>query len=477
MSDNTPTTAPRKPRGGKSGSRSPRPGNPHRNKNATSGRQKAQAGLAARRIALDSLERILDRGQLLDAEFDSAAKDTAYARATPIDRALIRAIVTLTLRRLGQIDDALARLIDKPLPKKARRVRHVLRIAAAQILFMDVADHAAVDLAVALTAGDGRIAGWKGLVNGVCRNLVRQRTDILDTQDAERLNTPDWLWSRWIATYGEQAARRFAAMHAQEPTLDLTVKADPEHWARELDGHVVATGSVRLVPKGPIDRMPGFTQGAWWVQDAAAALPSRLLGDVAGKTVADLCAAPGGKTAELAHAGAEVTAVDISNERLSRVRANLKRLRLSARIVRADLLDWEPEAPFDAILLDAPCSATGTIRRHPDVTRLKSVEDIAALADLQARLVRRAIGWLKPGGRLVYCTCSLEPEEGEAQIAALLADDPRVERVPITAEELSGLADCVTPQGDMRCLPHHLAADDPRLGGMDGFFAARLSRL
>ena len=243
---------------------------------------------------------------------------------------------------------------------------------------------------------------------------------------------------------------------------------------------MLPTGSVRTLAQGAISLLPGFTEGAWWVQDAAAALPARLLGDVRGLSVADLCAAPGGKTAQLAHAGANVTAVDRSAARLARLRENLERLSLSAETIVADALEWQPESsnagPFDAVLLDAPCSSTGTIRRHPDVPWLKVEADLAVLMSLQQRLLDRAVGLLKPGATLVYCVCSLEPEEGENQIAALLARDPRLARKPITADELFGHAEFVSADGDLRTLPLHLPDPDPRWSGLDGFYAARLIR-
>ena len=234
---------------------------------------------------------------------------------------------------------------------------------------------------------------------------------------------------------------------------------------------------MRTLLQGSVTMLPGFTEGQWWVQDAAAALPARLFGDVAGKTIADLCAAPGGKTAQLAQAGARVTAVDRSPNRMARLRDNLARLSLEAETVVADAAEWHGRnrsGGFDGILIDAPCTSTGTIRRHPDVGWLRQEADIAALAALQKRLLQQAVALLKPGGTLVYCTCSLEPEEGEQAIAALLAAEPAMRRVPIEAGEVAGLAEIVTAEGDLRTLPCHLPHDDPRLGGLDGFYAARL---
>ncbi|MBK5948236.1 MFS transporter [Rhodobium orientis] len=446
---------------------------PKRSKSA----ELAQVGLAARRAAVDIVEAVTDRGRRLEDVLEGELASGAASALIAKDRALVRAIVGTTLRRKGQITDALDRLMKSSLPAKAHRLDHILAVGAAQILFMDVPDHAAVSLAVTQAVAEPRLRPFKNLANGVLRNLGRQRDTILADQDAERLNTPDWLWQRWRKTYGAENAHHFAAMHAIEPTLDITVRSDPAGWAERLGATVLPTGSLRLVPSGPIERLDGFDEGAWWVQDAAAALPARLLGDVAGMRVADLCAAPGGKTAQLAAAGAAVTAVDISAARLTRLEQNLARLGLAAEIVAADLTDWTPAAPFDAILLDAPCSATGTVRRHPDLPWRRSGAEIDSLAALQARMLQRAISWLKPGGEIVYCTCSLEPEEGEAQIARFLQETPGFERRPIAASDIGGLTKPITPDGDLRTLPYHLAADEPRLSGLDGFFAARLRRL
>ena len=263
-------------------------------------------------------------------------------------------------------------------------------------------------------------------------------------------------------------------MHMVEPSLDLTVPADSETWVEKLGAERLPTGSLRLIPKGSIETLDGFPDGAWWVQDAAAAIPARLLGDVAGKRVADLCAAPGGKTAQLAAARALVTACDISEARLSRLSENLGRLKLSAETVQADIRTWQPSRKFDAILLDAPCTSTGTIRRHPDIAVHKEPQDVVTMAKTQAAMLDRAANWIEPDGLLVYCTCSLEPEEGEAQIAALLERNRAVKRVPIEPGEVGGLEEIITPLGDLRTLPSHLARSDTRLSGLDGFFAARL---
>ena len=429
-------------------------------------------GLAPRRIALDILAGVLDAGRPLDDQLDPASGHPALKELSRRDRALVRALVATTLRRLGQIDRALDRHLQRRPSGRTGRLFHIVRLGAAQILFMDTAAHAAVDLSVRLAALDRRARHLTGLVNGLLRALSRAEAAAPEEDDAAQLNTPTWMWRRWSTAYGEEAARRIGAAHLVEPALDLSTKAEPEVWAARLHAMMLPTGSVRLVPEGPVESLEGFEEGAWWVQDAAAALPARLLMPVGGARVADLCAAPGGKTAQLATAGASVVAVDRSATRLKRVEANMQRLGLAAETVAADVLAWDTAERFDAVLLDAPCMATGTVRRHPDVLRLKREADIATLAELQARMLDKAVTLLKPGGRLVYCVCSLEPEEGEAQAEALLARST-LRRVPIRPAEIGGLDAAITPAGDLRTLPFHFVGPTPRLSGMDGFFAAR----
>ena len=289
------------------------------------------------------------------------------------------------------------------------------------------------------------------------------------------LDTPAWLAARWRKTYGEELARAIAGANREEPTLDLTVKSDPALWAKRLGGVVLPTGSVRLITHEPIAELDGYADGDWWVQDAAAALPARLLGVGPGVRVADFCAAPGGKAAQLAALGADVTAIDRSAERLKRLAANFQRLKLHADVIVADIAGLKAQ-PFDAILIDAPCLSTGTIRRHPDIAWTKKPTDIAPLAAVQARMLDKAVELVKPGGAIVYCTCSLEPEEGEMQVAALLRRNPDVIRWPIAPAEVGDIAGVINENGELRTLPSHLPAADPRLSGLDGFFAARLSR-
>ena len=432
-------------------------------------------GLAARRVAAELLDGVLRRHRPLDEQLESGEASSAFAALAERDRALARKLVGTVLRRLGTLRHLLAGALDRGFPSDAPRVETILLIGAAQLFWLDVPDHAAVDLAVRLAQADRRAARYPGLVNAVLRRMAREGRATLAGLDTAGLDTPEWLLARWKRAYGEPTARAIAGVHGEEPPLDLTVKDDPEGWAARLRGRVLATGTVRLVTHGPVSLLPGYAEGAWWVQDAAAALPARLLGDVAGRRVADLCAAPGGKTAQMAAAGARVTAVDRSPARLARLRENLARLGLAAETVEAEVLEWHAE-PFDAVLLDAPCSSTGTIRRHPDIPWLKREADLPAMTALQARLLDKAAALTKPGGALVYCTCSLEPEECEAQISALLAHDPAMVRRGVAATEVDGQGTFVTATGDLRTLPCHWPDPDPRMAGLDGFYAARLER-
>jgi 16S rRNA (cytosine967-C5)-methyltransferase len=432
-------------------------------------------GLAVRQIAADIVDGVLRRKRALDELLDGAGADPGLAALDERDRALARAIVATVLRRLGTLRHLLGVFLERGPPPQAPRVETALLIGAAQILFLNVPDHAAVDLAVRLAQADRQASRYASLVNAVLRRVAREGAKRLDALDQQILDTPAWLMARWIETYGEPVARDIAAANGREPALDLTVKNDPVSWAAQLGGRVLPTGTVRTVAHGAVTALPGFAEGAWWVQDAAASIPARLLGDFAGRRVADLCAAPGGKAAQLIVAGAKVTAVDRAPARLKRLGDNLTRLSLDAVLVCANVEEWTAEL-FDAVLLDAPCSSTGTIRRHPDVPWLKRASDITTLAALQRRLIARAVALTKPGGTIVYCTCSLEPEEGEAIIADLLVHEPGVRRVPITAAELFGMTELITADGDLRSLPCHLADADSRFAGLDGFYAARLEK-
>lgn len=437
----------------------------------------AQVGLPARRAAAELLAAVLQKKQPLDDILGRSLERGAMFDLPARDRALTRAIVAASLRRKGQLDHVLGTFLARGLPEKSGTLYPILLSAAAQLIVLDTPPHAAIDLAVTLAQYDPRAARYAKLVNAVLRRVAADGKAIAAGLDAARVNTPDWLWSRWTTYWGEDRARKIANAHLAEPPLDLTVKSEPALWAEKLSGRVLPTGSVRLQPKGRIEDLPGFKEGAWWVQDVGASLPARLLHDVAGMHVADLCAAPGGKTAQLALAGASVVAVDSSKTRVSRLRENLDRLGLQAETVVADAAAWQPDEAFDAVLLDAPCSSTGTIRRHPDIPYVKSANDIPPLAALQARLLDNAARIVRPGGLLVYSTCSLEPEEGEAQIAALLARNEALSLEAIEDTELFGEAAWIAPSGCLRTFPFELALDSPEWSGMDGFFAARLVRV
>ncbi len=437
--------------------------------------QSDRSGMPARHAAVTLLTDILINHRPLDTAFAASVTKGKLSKLEPRDRALARAIVATALRRKGQIEDLFFGLLERPMKGDTGPLLSIVLAAVAQLQFMGMSVHAVVNLAVEQCKRDRKTQRYAGLVNAVLRRIARSGPELTAGQDAPHLNTANWLWDRWSETYGAATARAMAEAHLQEPPLDVSVKSDPEGWADKLGGSVLATGSIRLRPKGRIEDLPGFDEGTWWVQDAAAALPARLLGNVDGKRVADLCAAPGGKTAQLAAAGADVTAVDNAQRRVAMLEDNLKRLGLKANCIEADAREWRPEGDrFDAILLDAPCSATGTIRRHPDIPHVKRSRDIPQLASLQARLLDHALTLLRPGGNLVYCTCSLEPEEGEEQIAKLLIRNDNVQIDLIGKSEIADQSDWLTADGTLRTLPHFSVGDAEDAGGMDGFFAARL---
>ena len=421
-----------------------------------------------RRIALALIGAVLGRRQPLD---EALAVHAELARVDARDRAFVRALVATTLRRLGQIDDLVGRCMERPLPPTAAQTRNILRVGACQILFFEVPAYAAVDTAVNL-AQHPRCRPYKALINAVLRRLARDGRMWLKSQDAARLNTPDWLWRSWRRAYGPETCRRIAEAHLVEPPLDLTARERPETWSARLGAEILPSGSLRLRPHGSVEQLPGFAEGAWWVQDAAAALPAALLGEVRGANVIDLCAAPGGKTAQLAARGARVLAVDRSAGRMQRLKTNLARLGLDARIEIADVLRYRPDELADAVFLDAPCSATGTIRRHPDIPRIKRADEIPALAAIQQRMLRAALAMVRPGGLVVYAACSLQPEEGAKVVRSFVGRGGAAVRVPIEADEIGGAAAFVGPEGDLRTLPCHMAEK----GGMDGFYACRLRR-
>ena len=436
-------------------------------------------GLIARRCAMMAIDDLLVRSLPLDESLDRILSEPDGKTLSERDRGLARAIAMSATRRLGTIGDALMSRLEKGLPNHSGRLESILVAGVAQLLYLDVPDHAAVDLSVRLVQADPEARRFIKLANGLLRTIARERDAILSNDDPLHRDTPEWLAQKWIKSYGEDTAKKIASANMQEASVDITVKENATFWAEQLDGVVLSTGSVRLKGRTNITALSGYTDGSWWVQDAAAALPAMLLDPKPGEKIADLCAAPGGKTAQIANAGAEVIAIDRSAKRLERLTENMRRLGLSVETVAIDALTYQG-GPFDAILLDAPCTATGTIRRHPDVAWTKELLDLQKLASLQARLLKKAVDMLKPGGRLIYCTCSLEPEEGEMQIATLMESDGRVRRAPFTRTDMTllgpELGRAINGQGELRTLPFMLPSDDPRLQGIDGFFAARLIR-
>ncbi|MET0274741.1 MAG: RsmB/NOP family class I SAM-dependent RNA methyltransferase [Phenylobacterium sp.] len=415
-------------------------------------------GLPARAAALDLLSAALSKR----AGLDEGLAHPALRALSPRDRAFARALVMATLRHLGPIDAALQARLAKPPPD---RVVQILRLGVAQIFGLGTPAHAAVATSVDLTAADRGTQPLKGLVNAVLRGLVREPP----TLDDPDLLAPPWLYARWRAAFGVEEARAIAAQILAEPATDLSLKDPTANLAETLEAEALPGGTLRTALKGDVTAWPGYAEGTWWVQDASAAVPARLLAVTEGETALDMCAAPGGKTLQLAAAGARVVAVDRSAGRIKRVAENLARTGLSADLITADATQWNDRRTYDAVLLDAPCSATGTFRRHPDVLWAAKPGDIATLAALQSKLLDAAARRVVPGGRLVYCVCSLEPEEGEGQLAGFLGRAPFT-LDPIAPGEGGSPERSRLPDGTLRILPHH------REGGTDGFFIARLRR-
>jgi len=404
-----------------------------------------------REAAFDLLAAVLGQRRPLEDALDSLPPMAAR------DRSAGHRLAAAVLRRTGTLDAVLAPFLRKAPPDP---VRQVLRIGAAGLLLLESPAHAAVATAVGLARARG-LAPFAGLVNAVLRRVAENGPSALAALDSPRLDTPAWLWDSW-----GPAARAIAAAHQHEAPLDLTLRPGA---AVPPGSEFLPTGSVRFPAGTRVAEVPGFAEGQCWVQDAAAALPARLLGAGAGQRVADLCAAPGGKTGQLAAAGASVVAVDRDPARLARLQENLRRWDLPVDTVAADAATWEPGEAFDAVLLDAPCSATGTIRRHPDVPHLKRPSDVETLSEAQDRLLAAAAGLLRPGGRLIYAVCSLQPEEGVPRVATALARGG-LRHDPIRPDELPGLPEAATSEGFLRTQPSLWA----ERGGMDGFFAARM---
>lgn len=437
--------------------------------------QKASAvsGMASRLAAHGVMMKVLKQHDTVEK---AVGGDPALAKLNDRDRAFAMQLVMTTLRWKGIWDVMLANFMAKPMKAERLDITICLYLGMTQLLHMQVADHAAVDTSVNLAKKC--FPKLSGLVNAVLKRVVKEGEQWLSEQAPESLasaSMPQWMYKSLRNAYGEDAPL-IASAHRVLPPTDIQFKqaTQAQDWALFNGGEVVLHGSIRLL-EGivPITQLEGFEAGDWWVQDIAASLPVRLLGDVSGKNVLDCCAAPGGKTMQLAAAGAQVTALDSSSFRMKRVEENLQRTRLQAQMLVADALSWQPSEPFDAIMLDAPCSATGTIRRHPELPWQRTEQEVARLVKLQRELLSRAIDWLKPGGVLVYAVCSLLPQEGEEQVKQLLESDAPVKLSFINASELGCPGDWVNTVGFLRTLP----CFEAETGGMDGFFAARLIRV
>ncbi len=434
---------------------------------------KQKTGLEPRLVATLLLTRVIDDARNLDALCDKQHGLSRFLKLEPRDQSLARAIAVTAVRNHNRIEAVLKRVMDRPPPKRARFLIHSLHVAATQILFLDSPDSAAVDLGVTAIGDDDRTARFRGMSNAILRRMVREKETLLAKTENISL-FPKWMEKALRKDYGKEKAANISRFVALEPMVDLSVKSDPQSWAEKLGGFVLPTGSVRLTNTTNIVDLEGYQEGEWWVQDAAAALPAKLINKQAGANVLELCAAPGGKTAQLAHAGYKVTAVDISKPRLARLQQNLDRLKLVAKLVETDILEFEPKEQFDAILLDAPCSSTGTIRRHPDVLWTRSPVEITALAKLQYQLLEKSKDFLKPGGTFVFSNCSMLKEEGEDLLSKTLKQFDDLKKDSILSSEIAGLETCINGQGALRTLPFHLEhSEQDKYTGLDGFFACR----
>ncbi|MBK66509.1 MAG: MFS transporter [Rickettsiales bacterium] len=426
------------------------------------------SNLASRQCYLDLLNQILHKKQPLDQVLD---RDKGYASFEARDRAFIRLLLATTFRNLRQIDALIDICVDQKNKKLDRRLKDILKLGLTQTLFIENAEHAAVDTAVEITKLTKGLAQKSGMVNAILRRSLREKEVLLE-QVSDIKNCPDWLYQIWVEDYGSEIADKIAKANQDQAPLDINVKKDAIETKESLKElcEVIETGVFRLKQSISVVELAGFEEGDIWVQDFSSALPVKMMPDLNGKDVIDFCAAPGGKTAQLCDLGANVIALDRSKNRMIRLEDNMRRLKLNPEIVISDALEWKADNDVDAILLDVPCSATGTIRRHPDMPYQKQEGDIEKLAYLQARLLTHASSMLKSGGTLIYCTCSLQKSEGEAQVLEFLKQHSNFKIDPINPDELDGLSKLIDDNGFIRALPFYLKEK----GGMDGFFVARL---
>ena len=432
----------------------------------TSNNPRDNDSLTSRRLAAFAVKEVMEHHQPLEQVL---AGQRDYRALEARDRAFVRLIAATTFRRMGQIDAALKPFVRQ---RPTKLVYAALQTATAQILYLGTPAHAAVGETVAMLKSRGSSKGFANMANAVLRNIVDKGPNLAGAQPP-KVNIPGWIRGEWERAYGRQSGRKMSAQLMKDPVLDISIKSDVQSWAEKLEGEAIGAESVRLGKIGDVTSLEGFDEGEWWAQDVAATLPVQLLGDVKGLRVLDMCAAPGGKTMQLAAKGAQVTALDKSEARLERVKENLARTKLMADIICADALEWTPKGDlYDIVLLDAPCSATGTFRRHPDVLYNRSPKDVANLVRLQDKLLAKAAEFLRPGGTLLYCTCSLMPKEGQPRVDNFLQNVSDFRLIPILDVPSLALPQEAFSEGSLRSLPYYL--EDK--GGMDGFFIAQLKR-
>jgi len=435
-------------------------------------RAKVNDGIEARQVAFSLLNSIFIQKRSLDDALVS--DDKSFNKLSSRDRAFVRLLIAVVLKHAREIDNLLRNFLHEPLEElKPGSLINIFRLGIAQFAFLKTAAYAAVNTTVDLAEAEG-FSRQKSLVNAIMRRLTREGFPQIDKRDAGKINTPKWLWNEWMKDYGVEIALQIVAANFDTAPLDISVKKDAQEWAKTIKADILPTGSLRKVGAGFIPDIEGFSEGYWWVQNAASALPAKLFGgDIKGKRILDLCAAPGGKTSQLISAGASVVAVDRSAKRLAILEQNMQRLNMNLETIVADGSVWQACELFDAVLLDAPCTATGTIRHQPDILHLKELKDQVKLAELQKRLIENAVKLLKPEGVLIYCTCSIQKAEGEDQYDWAIRDNLPLKPYPIRADEIDGISEMLTPRGEIRALPYHWE----EFGGIDGFYIARFIKL